>query len=157
MVDALRMPNWQWKAFSELTLDELYDVLALRQEVFVVEQKSLYLDVDGLDRSADHLLAHEGPLLAAYLRILPPDVKFPGATSLGRVVTSPKARGRGLGRELTERGIARLEALYPGSDIRISAQEYLRAFYTSLGFVAEGDIYDEDGIPHIEMVRRPRR
>ncbi|NTX51369.1 GNAT family N-acetyltransferase [Myxococcus sp. CA051A] len=155
------MPNWQWKAFSELTLDELYDVLALRQEVFIVEQKSLYLDVDGLDRSALHLLAFEdaGPqsFLAAYLRILPPDVKFPGASSLGRVVTSPRARGRGLGRELTARGITRLEALYPDADIRISAQDYLRAFYTSLGFVAEGDIYDEDGIPHVEMVRRPRR
>nr|BDT33174.1 GNAT family N-acetyltransferase [Myxococcus sp. MH1] len=155
------MPSWQWKAFAELTLEELYAVLALRQEVFVVEQRSIYQDVDGLDPSSLHLLAHEGEgperLLCAYLRILPPDVKFPGAASLGRVVTSPRARGRGLGRELTERGLARLEALYPDATIRISAQDYLRAFYTSLGFVAEGEVYDEDGIPHIEMSRHPRR
>ncbi|GEN10114.1 ElaA protein [Myxococcus fulvus] len=155
------MPSWQWKAFTELTLEELYAVLALRQEVFVVEQRSIYQDVDGLDPSSMHLLAHEGEgperFLSAYLRILPPDVKFPGAASLGRVVTSPRARGRGLGRELTERGIAQLETLYPDTTVRISAQDYLRAFYTSLGFIAEGEVYDEDGIPHIEMSRRPRR
>ncbi|MCP3097488.1 GNAT family N-acetyltransferase [Myxococcus sp. K15C18031901] len=155
------MPVWRWKAFQELTLDELYAVLALRQEVFVVEQRSIYQDVDGLDPSALHLLGfgEEGskPWLAAYLRILPPGVKYPGAASLGRVVASPRARGRGLGRELTEKGIASLEERFPGVDIRISAQDYLRGFYESLGFVAEGDVYDEDGIPHVEMVRVTRR
>ncbi|QSQ16904.1 GNAT family N-acetyltransferase [Myxococcus landrumensis] len=154
------MLSWQWKAFQELTVDELYAVLALRQEVFVVEQRSLYLDADGLDPKAGHLLAFEGTgpesFLAAYLRILPPGVKHVEEASLGRVVTSPRARGRGLGRELTERGLARLEALYPRADIRISAQEYLIAFYSSLGFVTQGDVYDEDGIPHIEMLRRAR-
>ncbi|WP_342380663.1 GNAT family N-acetyltransferase [Myxococcus stipitatus] len=154
------MLSWQWKAFPELTLDELYALLALRQEVFVVEQRSLYLDADGLDARSLHLLGLEdagsGPFLAAYLRILPPGVKHPDEASLGRVVTSPRARGRGLGRELTERGLARLEALYPRADIRISAQEYLISFYESLGFVTQGGVYDEDGIPHIEMLRRAR-
>jgi ElaA protein len=151
------MLRWQWKAFAELTLDELYDVLALRQEVFVVEQRSIYQDVDGLDRASEHLLgvdeADGRPFLAAYLRVLPPDVKYPGASSLGRVVTSPKARGQGLGRELTGMGITRLQERFPGTDIRISAQHYLLRFYEGLGFRAEGDVYDEDGIPHIEMVR----
>jgi len=155
------MLRWHWKAFAELTLDELYDVLALRQEVFVVEQRSIYQDVDGLDRASEHLLGVEDaggtPFVAAYLRVLPPDVKFPGASSLGRVVTSPRARGRGLGRELTGRGITRLEERFPGADIRISAQHYLLRFYESFGFQAQGDVYDEDGIPHIEMVRPARR
>lgn len=157
----MSMSRWQWKSFAELTLDELYTLLALRQEVFVVEQRSLYQDVDGLDREAAHLLAFEdaegGPFLAAYLRVLPPGVKFPGASSLGRVVTSPRARGRGLGRDIVERGLARLDAEYPGTPIRISAQHYLQRFYESVGFHAEGDVYDEDGIPHIEMVRPPVR
>ncbi|MFP2927307.1 GNAT family N-acetyltransferase [Pyxidicoccus sp. 3LG] len=151
------MPSWQWKTFRELTLDELYALLALRQEVFVVEQRSIYQDVDGLDGAAHHLLAYEDadgtPFLAAYLRILPPGVKFPGESSLGRVVTSPRARGRGLGREVVERGLARLEDLFPQTPIRISAQHYLQRFYEEAGFHAEGDVYDEDGIPHIEMVR----
>jgi len=150
------MPRWEWKQFSELTLDELYAVLALRSEVFVVEQRSFYLDADGLDAKCHHLLgtAHsEGtPLLAAYLRVLPPGLKFEEA-SLGRVVVSPRARGQGLGRELTAMGIAFIEAKYPVRRIRISAQHYLLAFYESFGFRAEGDVYDEDGIPHIDMVR----
>ena len=151
------MSRWQWKSFSELTLDELYSLLALRQEVFVVEQRSIYQDVDGLDPASAHLLGFEdadgGPFLAAYLRVLPPDVKFPGASSVGRVVTSPRARGRGLGREIVARGLARLDAEFPGTPIRISAQHYLQRFYEGFGFHAEGDVYDEDGIPHLEMVR----
>ncbi|MFP2905665.1 GNAT family N-acetyltransferase [Pyxidicoccus sp. 3LFB2] len=155
------MPRWMWKSFRELTLDELYALLALRQEVFVVEQRSIYQDVDGLDGGSVHLLAYEdaegGPFLAAYLRVLPPGLKFPGASSIGRVVTSPRARGRGWGRELVERGVARLDAHFPTADIRISAQHYLQRFYEDFGFHAEGDVYDEDGIPHIEMVRKAAR
>lgn len=150
------MPRWEWKPFSELTLEELYAVLALRSEVFVVEQRSIYLDADGRDGQCHHLLgtseAGGAPLLAAYLRVLPPGLKFEDA-SLGRVVVSPRARGQGLGRELTARGIAFIEARYPGRRIRISAQHYLLRFYEGFGFRAQGDVYDEDGIPHIEMVR----
>lgn len=150
------MTHWEWKAFSELTVDELYAVLALRSEVFVVEQRSIYLDPDGKDSECHHLLglAHgEGaPFLAAYLRVLPPGLKYEDV-SLGRVVVSPRARGQGLGRELMWKGLAFIEARYPGRRIRISAQHYLLRFYEGLGFHAEGDVYDEDGIAHIEMVR----
>ncbi|QSQ18845.1 GNAT family N-acetyltransferase [Pyxidicoccus parkwayensis] len=155
------MLRWQWKSFPELTLDELYALLALRQEVFVVEQRSIYQDVDGLDAASLHLLAYDDaqgtPFLAAYLRVLPPGVKFPDECSLGRVVTSPRARGRGQGRELVARGLARLDADFPAAAIRISAQHYLQRFYEDFGFHAEGDVYDEDGIPHIEMVRAAAR
>lgn len=153
--------RWMWKSFTELTLDELYALLALRQEVFVVEQRSIYQDVDGLDGGSVHLLGYDdaqgAPYLAAYLRVLPPDLKFPGASSIGRVVTSPRARARGLGRELVRRGLARLDAHFPAADIRISAQHYLQRFYEDFAFQAEGDVYDEDGIPHIEMVRPSAR
>ncbi|AKQ67806.1 ElaA protein [Myxococcus hansupus] len=151
------MRTWHWKSFQTLLLDELYDVLALRQEVFVVEQRSIYQDVDGYDRGAEHLLLHDEVqgkrLLAAYLRILPPGLKYTEASSLGRVVTSPRARGLGLGRELVARGIARLESLYPEAPIHIGAQHYLQRFYEGFGFQARGDVYDEDGIPHVDMVR----
>ncbi|WP_426750517.1 GNAT family N-acetyltransferase [Myxococcus sp. Y35] len=151
------MRSWQWKSFQALSLDELYDVLALRQEVFVVEQRSIYQDVDGFDRGAEHLLLHDESqdtrVLAAYLRILPPGLKYPGESSLGRVVTSPRARGLGLGRELVARGISRLDSLYPEAPIHIGAQHYLQRFYEGFGFQARGDVYDEDGIPHIDMVR----
>lgn len=150
------MLHWQWKPYSELTLDELYALLALRSEVFVVEQRSFYLDADGKDRDCLHLLgtAEDAgtPYLAAYLRVLPPGLKYEEA-GIGRVVVAQRARGLKVGRELMERGIAFVEAKYPGRRIRISAQHYLLKFYESLGFRAEGDVYDEDGIPHIEMVR----
>jgi ElaA protein len=150
------MLHWQWKTFEELTLEELYRLLALRQEVFVVEQKSIYQDADGYDAGSHHLLGvaqgQEGAPLAAYLRVLPPGLKYPEA-SIGRVVTSPKARGQGLGKDLVARGISFVEARFPGAPIRIGAQHYLLRFYESFGFRAEGGVYDEDGIPHIQMVR----
>ncbi|XXF81693.1 GNAT family N-acetyltransferase [Myxococcaceae bacterium GXIMD 01537] len=149
------MLDWRWKTFPELSLDELYAVLALRLEVFVVEQRSLYQDADGLDRECHHLLGtfqEEGSALAAYLRVLPPGLKFE-EVSIGRVVVAPRARGQNLGRELMTRALAFVEERYPGQRIRISAQHYLLAFYEGLGFRARGDVYDEDGVPHIDMLR----
>jgi len=150
------MLTWTWKTFSELTLDELYRLLALRQEVFVVEQRSIYQDVDGYDPGAHHLLGigdtPDGPRLAAYLRVLPPGLKYPEA-SLGRVVTAPHTRSHGYGRELVGKGLEFLAAHHAGVPIRIGAQNYLRRFYEGFGFRAVGDVYDEDGIPHIDMVR----
>lgn len=150
------MLHWQWKPFQELTLDALYSALALRSEVFVVEQKSLYLDADGHDEAADHLLGwrdDEGrTFLGAYLRVLPPGEKF-DEPSIGRVVTSPRVRGRGVGRELVRRGLEHLDARFPGRGCRISAQLYLQAFYEGFGFKVVTDVYDEDGIPHVQMVR----
>ena len=148
--------QWTWKRFGELSVDELYRVLALRSEVFVVEQKSIYQDPDGYDRGSFHLLAQlqrpEGPLLGAYLRVLPPGLKYPEA-SFGRVVTAPAVRGMKLGHGLVERALALLAERYPGAPLRIGAQHYLVNFYGSYGFRQVGDVYDEDGIPHVDMVR----
>ena len=150
------MLHWQWKRFSELTLDELYEVLALREQVFVVEQKSIYQDADGYDRGSHHLLGQvpgsAEPSLAAYLRVLPPGLKYPEA-SFGRVVTAPSARRHGYGKALVEKGLAFIDAIYPGAPIRIGAQHYLQRFYEGFGFKRSSDVYDEDGIPHIDMLR----
>ncbi|AFE08648.1 acetyltransferase [Corallococcus coralloides DSM 2259] len=146
--------DWQWKRFNELTLEELYRLLALRSEVFVVEQKSIYLDADGLDAACFHLLGGVPGTgqLGAYLRALPPGLKFPEA-SLGRVVTAPALRGQRQGRDLVERGLHFLSERFPGAPVRIGAQAYLQRFYEGFGFVAVSDIYDEDGIPHLDMRR----
>jgi ElaA protein len=150
------MLHWQWKRFSELTLEELYRVLALREQVFVVEQKSIYQDADGYDLSSHHLLGKlpgpEEPTLAAYLRVLPPGLKYP-EVSFGRVVTAPSVRRGGYGRLLVEKGLAFIDAHYPGVPIRIGAQHYLQRFYEGFGFQRSSDVYDEDGIPHIDMLR----
>ena len=147
------MLDWQWKRFSELTLEQLYALLALRSEVFVVEQRSLYLDADGYDAQSLHLLGRTPDgRLGAYLRVLPPGLKH-AEPSIGRVVTAPWARRQGLGRELFGRGVAFVDARYPGVPIRIGAQAYLQRFYEAFGFVRVSDVYDEDGIPHIDMRR----
>jgi ElaA protein len=145
--------HWQSAAFGALSVDALYALLALRQEVFVLEQQCLYNDMDGLDPTAHHLLGWSADgRLAAYLRCLAPGVKFEEA-SLGRVVTVPHARGTGAGRALVARGIALATELHPAHGIRIGAQAYLEQFYASFGFLAVGEPYDEDGITHIDMVR----
>jgi ElaA protein len=150
------MLNWQWKHFAELTLDELYRMLALREQVFVVEQKSIYQDADGYDRKAHHLLGttRDGaePVLGAYLRVLPPGLKYPEA-SFGRVVTAPSLRRHGYGKTLVEQALRFIETHYAGVPIRIGAQHYLQRFYEAHGFRRSSDVYDEDGVPHIDMRR----
>lgn len=147
--------NLQWihKEFAALSVAELYALMQLRMEVFVLEQECLYRELDGLDAECIHLMAFEPEhqALAAYSRIVPPRLSFP-EPSIGRVITAQAHRGKGLGVELMERSIANCVALYPNQPIRIGAQAHLQKFYGSLGFVSQGDIYDEDGIPHIEMV-----
>ncbi len=146
--------NWQWLRFPDLGVDNLYDTLALRCRVFVLEQGP-YLDPDGIDRVAWHLLGRdEAGLLQAYLRVVDPGVKY-AEPSIGRVITSPERRGRGLGRLLMAEGITRCEAAWPAQAIRISAQAHLSPFYRSLGFATIGDEYLEDNIPHVEMLREP--
>ena len=146
------MVNWTIKRFDELTLDELYDILQLRNEVFIVEQNCVYKDLDGKDRSAWHLLAVEDGKLVAYTRILPPGVSY-NDPAIGRVVTSPSKRRSGLGRELMKRSIEACEKLFGTTSITLSAQVYLKSFYESFGFIVMGEEYLEDGIPHIEMSR----
>ncbi len=150
------MVDWQWQAFEELGGAQLYQVLALRQQVFVLEQQCLYQDMDGHDQAAWHLQAWrtvDGERqLAAYLRCLAPGAKYT-EMSLGRVLTAPFARGSGIGRQLLEQGIARAARQYPGHATRIGAQLYLERFYQGFGFVTVGAPYDEDGILHIDMLR----
>ena len=145
--------HWTVKAWSDLTRDELYAVMAARQEVFVVEQACPYLDADGEDPRALHLWAHDDatPVLA-YVRVFAPGVKGAEAR-IGRVLTTAPARRTGLGRALMRRGIELVEERFGAVPIRIGAQKYLERFYGELGFVSEGDDYLEDGIPHIDMVR----
>jgi ElaA protein len=154
------MIEWQWSGFADLTVAQLYEMLALRQQVFVLEQTCLYPDIDGLDPGAHHLLGWrtvDGRReLAASLRCLAPGAKYE-EMSLGRVVTSPAARGTGLGRELVAQGIACAERLHPGHAIRIGAQAHLERFYAGFGFVTVSEPYDEDGIMHVDMVRAASR
>jgi ElaA protein len=157
------MIDWQWKNFVQLTVPELYQILVLRSEVFVLEQTCIYLDPDGLDPAAWHLTgrtasavadgATPAPLLA-YLRVFAPGVKCAEA-SLGRVLTHPDARGSGLGQDLLARALMQIAAQFGNPPIRISAQLYLQRFYEGFGFVALGTPYDEDGIAHIDMLRQP--
>ena len=148
--------DWQFSRFADLTPFDLYDVLAQRQNVFILEQTCLYPDIDGYDLDAHHLLGWRSVdgkrQLAAYLRVLAPGAKY-DEMSLGRVVTTPAARGSGAGRALLDQGIAHAEALHPGHRIRIGAQQYLERFYASFGFETVSAPYDEDGIMHIDMLR----
>jgi ElaA protein len=146
--------TWRWCRFDELSVHELQNIHTARQQVFVIEQQCIYLDADELDAQSHHLAAwspaHTLPL--AYVRVVAPGLKYT-EPSIGRVITLPAARGTGLGRELVRRAVAHTEATYPGLGIRISAQAHLTNFYAEAGFVAVGDVYMEDGIPHQEMLR----
>lgn len=147
--DAIR---WQWMAYRDLDLDDLYAILRLRAEVFVVEQACLFVDLDGLDDKAWHLLGWIGDRLAAYARVFAPGAKAPELV-VGRVVTAAFARGRGLGRPLMNEAMQRGFAAFGLGPCRVEAQAHLAGFYGSLGFVGVGEGYDEDGIPHVSMVR----
>ncbi len=143
---------WHCLPFDALSLLQLHALLRLRQEVFAVEQNSVYLDVDGKDTGALHLFATQGADIVACCRILAPGLKY-AEPSIGRVCTAASHRGRGLGLTLMQRAIACCDQRYAGAGIRISAQVYLKNFYSALGFAHTSDVYDEDGIPHIEMRR----
>jgi ElaA protein len=146
--------NWIWSRFADLGVDNLYDALALRCRVFVLEQGP-YLDPDGIDRQSGHLLGRDdGGVLHAYLRVVDPGVKY-AEPSLGRVITSPESRGSGLGKALVAEGVRRTVEAWPGRGIRISAQAHLARFYGVYGFDTVGEPYLEDNIPHVEMFRRP--
>ncbi|HVN34813.1 MAG TPA: GNAT family N-acetyltransferase [Casimicrobiaceae bacterium] len=147
--------RWQWSRMPRLSPAELYAALAARQQVFAVEQHCAFLDADGHDAHAWHLLGWVGEpgmrSLVAYLRVLDSDRKF-AEPSIGRVLTLAPYRGVGLGRVLMAEGIARTAQAWPGHAIRIAAQQRLEAFYASLGFLVASPPYDEDGIAHVDMV-----
>ncbi|OWV75121.1 hypothetical protein ATY76_25275 [Rhizobium sp. R339] len=142
------------KGFDEFSARELYDLLRMRVDVFVVEQKCPYPELDGKDIDALHLRLLEGGRLLAAARILKPHEPR-DASKIGRVVVSPAHRGKRLGDALMSEAIAVCERLYPENPIALSAQAHLRRFYESFGFIGTSQEYLEDGIPHIDMVRQP--
>lgn len=145
--------DWVVKEFNMLSIDELYDSLKLRAEVFVVEQTCIYNDVDGLDKLALHVIGKENEEVVAYARLLPENTRFKTA-SIGRVVTDAKCRGQNLGKKLMESSISAVKDNYGVNVITISAQEHLKKFYGDLGFKKASDVYMEDGIPHIKMTMK---
>jgi ElaA protein len=144
---------WTWCRFGGLTANDVYDLLALRAAVFVVEQACAYLDPDGLDRHSWHLLGRDGTgALRACLRVVDPGCKY-DEPSMGRVVLAQALRGSGLANALVAEGLHRSGAAWPGQGNRISAQAHLQRFYARHGFQPVGDVYSEDDIPHIQMLR----
>jgi len=146
------MVQWYCKKFDELNVRELYAIMKLRNAVFVVEQNCVYQDADDKDLPSWHYMGWLNEKLVAYTRLLPPGLAF-DEPSIGRVVTHPNNRKSGLGRELMIRSVEEAEKLFGKIPIRIGAQVYLRDFYTRLGFQSCSDVYLEDNIEHIEMIR----
>lgn len=142
------------KAFCDLSPDELYQIMRLRIEVFVIEQQCFYQDADNKDQHCHHLMLFKDNELVAYARIVPAGLSFEEA-SIGRVITSAQVRGTGAGKVLMETAMQTCRQIFGNVPIRIGAQTYAKAFYAALGFEASGDEFMEDGIPHIEMVAHP--
>jgi ElaA protein len=145
-------PVFVLKEFAALSLQELYAIMRLRQEVFIVEQNCPYLDADGKDLSSLHLMCYEQEAIAAYVRLLPKGVSYENYVSIGRVVSGMAYRGKGYGRAIMKEALRVANKKWTNAPIKISAQVYLTRFYESLGFRVEGEIYLEDDIPHIAMV-----
>lgn len=148
--------RWCIEKFNELTPHALYAVLRARSQVFVIEQQCLYLDQDNLDQHSLHICCWQADTLLAYARIVPAGLSFE-EVSIGRVLTTDAARGQGLGKTLMTRALDACAQYYPQQPIRIGAQDYLRNFYQNLGFTLASDVYDEDGIPHVEMIFSTQR
>ena len=144
-------------SFDALTLRQLYELLALRQEVFVVEQDCPYLDADGKDYESYHVLAYTDGNLTGYTRLVPKGISYPDYVSIGRVVNAESVRGRGTGKELMRESIRYCRELWGAEKIKISAQCYLLEWYGSLGFVPVGEEYLEDDIPHHAMILDEKR
>lgn len=144
--------RWRCLPFDGLSAHDLYRALRLRTQVFVVEQRCVFQDMDGADPACLHLLGEQADELHAYARLVPAGLKFAEA-SIGRVVNDPGARGQGLGHQLMQAAIAHLQMHWGPQPIRIGAQAHLQAFYRRHGFETDGPEYDEDGIAHVEMLR----
>ncbi|MEX0635500.1 MAG: GNAT family N-acetyltransferase [Ferruginibacter sp.] len=144
--------HWQLKKMEALSVSELYKILQVRSEVFVVEQDCVYLDADGKDEKGYHLCGWIGEQLVAYCRIVPQGVSYPDKVSIGRVLTNPSYRNAGMGKLLMEKAIAATYELFPVDSIKIGAQLYLLKFYNEFNFKQISDMYLEDNIPHVEML-----
>jgi len=144
--------QWLLKKFEDLAPSQLYAILQLRNEVFVVEQNCVFQDADDKDQNSYHLMGFSNNKLIAYTRLVPPGEIYQ-QPSIGRVVTSPLVRKLGVGKELMEQSISEVCRLFGARPIKIGAQLYLKKFYESLGFQQVGEIYLEDGIEHIHMLK----
>jgi ElaA protein len=146
--------NWVCKHHSDLGKEQLYAILQLRAEVFVVEQKCIYQDIDGQDLEGDtcHLMAWDEDRLVGYLRLLDPELQG-GDVVIGRVIIAPQARGTGLGHEMMAQALKQIEKRWPEMPVYLSAQAHLQGYYGRYGFEVAGEVYVEDGIPHIGMRR----
>ena len=145
------MIKWSIKSYDELNKNELYYLLKLRSEVFVVEQNCVYQDIDDKDTRGTHFFTHYGNDLIAYLRVTEIGVSYPNHISIGRVVVKQTHRNKKLGNEILNRAIDFCRKKSPKAPIKISAQTHLKAFYNQLGFEFKGEAYLEDGIPHCAM------
>ena len=146
---------WECKHFNELNIGDLYAILQLRIEVFIVEQNCVFQDCDDKDQESFHLTGWYQNKLIAYTRIMPPGLSYNEA-SIGRVITSPAVRRKNIGKELMTRSIQKVYELFGKKPIMIGAQLYLKNFYELLGFKQYSDIYLEDGIEHIKMLQNPK-
>lgn len=148
--------RWATHPFHQLSLDTLFDMLKLRVDVFVVEQTCAYSEIEECDRHGDtlHLCGQAGEgRLVAYARLLPPGLRYP-EVNLGRFVVDKEFRGRGFGHLLLQKSLDDIQRYWPNTDIKISAQDYLQGFYAGYGFTRVSEMYLEDGVPHVEMLKR---
>ncbi len=149
----MKQLNWICKKYDELSLNELYEILRLRIEIFVIEQNCHYQDLDRKDQLAYHLMAFDGDCLVGCTRLFDRDVYFEGYTAIGRVVLKQSYRKEGTGKLLMHRSVQNCLELFGNHPIKIGAQKYLNRFYTGLGFEDTGIEFEEDGIPHSYMIR----
>lgn len=147
----MNRPVWKIKAFDQLNVRELYKILKLRNQVFIVEQTCPYQDIDDADQTALHLWAEVDGEVAAYCRLFKPGLQFPQA-NIGRVITGAQFRGTGLGKVLMQLAIETVKNRYANPDIQIAAQNYVLKFYQTLGFRPVGESFLEDDIPHTHMI-----
>lgn len=147
------MMMWKVQKFEELTVKQLYTYLQFRVNVFIVEQQCPYPELDGYDEEAFHLAYIENEKLLAYARILPEGVKY-NRVSIGRVIVNQEVRGRGIAKELMKQSLSFIQQKWPQQEVQLQAQTHLRDFYGSFGFEAVSEDYDEDGIPHVDMVKK---
>ncbi len=147
--------KFQCLSFDELNTKQLYELLKLRQDVFIIEQQCIYPELDGEDYNHWHLLATETETVAGYLRIIPADFHSSGCVAIGRVVTRASFRGQGLASKMMQQALEFCQNQFPGQLLFLSAQQQLLDFYKGFGFSAVSDVYLEDGIPHVDMKRLP--
>lgn len=144
--------KWEWQHFNDLSAAELHEIMAIRQQIFIIEQRCIYLDADSYDKESFHLTGREGGgEIVVYARVNFPGSRF-SEPSIGRVLTKTERRGVGLAREAIHRAIKKCRDEYSPKTIRISAQQHLHNFYVEFGFTAVGKPYDEDGIMHVDMI-----